>query len=132
MKDMAVLEAKRLGVITCRETESLKEATCTMRQHNISALVVVDATGHLAGVITRTDLVRACYDRPDWATQFVRDYMNADVVTVLLDDPMSKVMELLIERHIHRVVAVEPQGERLKPVAVLSAADVVYHMANCR
>jgi len=29
-------------------------------------------------------------------------------------------------------VAVEPHGERFKPVAVLSAADVVYHMANCR
>lgn len=132
MKDMAVLEAKRFGVITCREIESLKDATCTMRQHNISALVVVDSAGDLAGVITRTDLVRACYERPDWATQSVRDYMNADVVTVLLDDPMSKVMELLIERHIHRVVAVELHEDRLKPVAVLSAADVVYHMANCR
>jgi len=132
MKDMAVLEAKRLGVITCRETESLKQATCTMRQHNISALVVVDGAGDLVGVITRTDLVRACYGQPDWMTQSVRDYMNADVVTVFLDDPMSKVMELLIERHTHRVVAVEPHGEHFKPVAVLSAADDVYHMANCR
>lgn len=63
-----------------------------MRQHNISALVVVNETGDLVGVITRTDLVRACYQQPDWMTQSVRDYMNADVVTVFLDDPMSKVM----------------------------------------
>lgn len=132
MKEMAVFEAKRFGVITCREGDSLKDATCTMQRHNISALVVVDSGGDLAGVITRTDLVRACYERPDWAKQAVGDYMNADVVTVHLDDPLSKVMELLINRHIHRVVAVEPHGERVKPVAVLSAADVVYHMANCR
>ena len=110
MKDMSVLEAKRLGVITCKTTESLKDVTCTMQHHNISSLVVVGADGYLAGVITRTDLVRACYERPDWMKQMVRDFMNSDVVTVELDDPMSKVMELLINRHIHRVVAVERSG----------------------
>jgi len=132
MKDMAVREAKRFGVITCQETESLMAAACTMHQHNISALIVVDAVGDLVGVITRTDLVRACYERPDWPMQAVCTYMNTDVITVLLDDSLSQVMALLIERHVHRVVAVEAHGERLKPVAVLSAADIIYHMANCR
>jgi len=132
MKEMAVREAKRFGVITCHATESLMAVADTMRQHHIGALIVVDAAGDLAGVITRADLVRACYERPDWATQPVCDYRSAEVVTVLLDDPMSKVMGLLVDRRIHCVVAVEPHGERLKPVAVLSAADVVYHMANSR
>lgn len=131
MKEMTVLEAKRFGVITCRVTALLMVAACTMQENNISALVVVDDEGYLAGVITRTDLVRACYERPDWERQPVRSYMNADVVTVQLDDPLEKVMALLIERHIHRVVAVETAGEKLKPKGVLSAADIVYHMARC-
>ena len=37
-----------------------------MQNHNVSALVVTDAEGYLAGVITRTDLVRAAYITPDW------------------------------------------------------------------
>ena len=39
-------------------------------------------------------------------------------------------MDLLIEHHVHRVVAVEPENDKLRPIAVLSAADVVYHMAQ--
>jgi len=131
MKDMTVLEAKRFGVTTCKPTATLMNAACTMQENNISALVVVDGEGFLAGVITRTDLVRACYERPDWQQQAVRAYMNADVVTVRLEDRLEKVMELLIERHIHRVVAVEPVGDKFKPMGVLSATDIVYHMASC-
>jgi CBS domain-containing protein len=131
MKNMTVLEAKRFGVTTCKATATLMSAACLMQEHNISALVVVDPQGFLAGVITRTDLVRACYERDDWAHQPVHSYMNADVVTVRLDDRLEKVMALLIERHIHRVVAVEPVGDKLKPMGVLSATDIIYHMASC-
>jgi CBS domain-containing protein len=131
MREITVLEAKRFGVITCRANQTLGFAACTMQESNISALVVVDNEGYLIGVITRTDLVRACYERQDWERQLVHAYMNADVATVRLDDPLEKVMELLINRHIHRVVAVEPVGDKLKPKGVLSAADIVYHMARC-
>ena len=131
MKTMTVLEAKRFGVITCKPYQTLMTTACTMQENNISALVVVDDEGFLAGVITRTDLVRACYEREDWGRQLVKEYMNADVVTVGFDDPLIKVMELLIERHIHRVVVVELVGDKLKPKGVLSAADIVYHMARC-
>lgn len=131
MRDITVLEAKRFGVITCKASQTLGATACMMQENNISALVVVDPEGFLIGVITRTDLVRACYERPDWERQPVQAYMNADVVTVRLDDPLEKVMELLINRHIHRVVAAEPVGDRLKPRGVLSAADIVYHMARC-
>ncbi|HQY93197.1 MAG: CBS domain-containing protein [Caldilinea sp.] len=132
MKEMTVIEAKRFGVITCRTTATLMSVACTMQENNISALVVVDGEGYLAGVITRTDLVRAGYEQPEWQQQPVRAYMNGDVVTVNLDDRLEKVMALLIERHIHRVVAVKPFGDKLKPVGVLSAADIIYHMASCR
>lgn len=132
MREITVLEAKRFGVITCKAGQALGATACMMQENNISALVVVDEEGFLAGVITRTDLVRACYERADWERQSVRDYMNADVVTVRLDDPLEKVMELLINRHIHRVVAVESVDNKLKPKGVLSAADIVYHMARCQ
>jgi CBS domain-containing protein len=132
MKTMTVLEAKRFGVITCKPHQTLMASACMMQENNISALVVVDEEGFLAGVITRTDLVRACFEREDWERQLVRDYMNPDVITVRLDDPLIKVMELLIDRHIHRVIAVEPVGDKLKPKVVLSAADIVYHMARCQ
>lgn len=130
MRQLSVLHAKRLGVYTISPDETLKTAARSMQQHNISALVVTEADGALAGLITRTDLVRACFHRGDWHGLPVRDFMATEVVTVNLDDKLAKVMELLIDHHIHRVVAVEPHGSKVHPVAVLSAADIVYHMAQ--
>ena len=101
-----------------------------MVDRNISGLVVVDAEGCLEGLITRTDLVRAAHDRRDWMNLTANDYMVRNVVTVRLEDTLQHVMDLLIEHHVHRVVAVEPENDKLRPIAVLSAADVVYHMAQ--
>ena len=130
MRNLSVLQAKRLGVYTIGPDEDLLHTARTMQEHNVSALVVTDSEGYLAGVISRTDLVKACLRQPDWSLLRVRDCMSADVVTVELDDPMLRVMELLVDHHIHRVVAVERDNGKPKPLAVLSAADVVYHMAQ--
>lgn len=131
MKDLSVLKAKRFGIYSCHVDDTLMTATRAMAERNISSLVVVDEAGALLGIITRTDLVRACHRKADWATERVQDWMNADVVTVGLDESLEHVMELLIDRHIHRVVAVRMDDEgRVIPMGVLSAADVVYHMAQ--
>lgn len=130
MRHLPVYQAKRLGVYTIQPDDELKAAARKMQDYNISALVVADENGYLAGVLTRTDLVRACCSHTNWAHLPVRKFMAADVVTVNLDDPLERVMELLIQNHIHRVVAVEEVDGKAKPVAVLSAADIVYHMAQ--
>ena len=130
MKEMSVLKAKRFGIYSCYPGDSLGTAARTMNARNISALVVVNDAGYLVGVITRTDLVRACCDSDGWADALVQDYMTHEPVTVELDAPLREVMRLLLNNHIHRVVAVQRDVEGARPVAVLSAADIVYHMAR--
>lgn len=130
MKDMSVLKAKRFGIYSCYPNDTLRTAARAMNGRNISALVVVDTAGYLVGVITRTDLVRACYATDEWADALVQDYMTLEPVTVELDAPLRAVMELLLDNHIHRVVAVQRDADGARPVAVLSAADIVYHMAH--
>jgi CBS domain-containing protein len=130
VKDLSVIQAKRYGSYNCHSSTSLMEAARQMTERNISALVIVDDDGYLAGIITRTDLVRACYEQASWGTAPVADYMNRSVVTVEPDARLEQVMKLLLERHIHRVVVVRAEDGRYRPIAVLSAADVVYHMVN--
>lgn len=130
MKNISVIRAKRFGIYSCSTDCSLKDAAKVMTERNISALVVVSKAGSLEGIITRTDLVRACYLHDDWAGRDVRECMSRDVVTVQLDDTLGHVMELLIEKHIHRVVAVRKESGLIIPIGILSAADVVYHMAQ--
>jgi CBS domain-containing protein len=130
LRTLSVMQAKRFGVWTIASDSKLLAVAREMVGRNISGLVVVDAEGCLEGLITRTDLVRAAYDCRDWMNLSVNDYMVRNVVTVRLEDTLEHVMNLLIEHHVHRVVAVEPENGKLRPVAVLSAADVVYHMAQ--
>ncbi|RIK56383.1 MAG: histidine kinase [Chloroflexi bacterium] len=130
MKNLPVVQAKRYGTYRCKPGDTLAAAAAQMTTRNISALIVVDDEGLLEGIITRTDLVRACYERDEWAGQPVRDYMSRQVVTVPPNAPVAQVMALLLERHIHRVVIAESAGARLRPIAVLSAADIVYHMVQ--
>lgn len=128
---LPVLQAKRFGVYTCTPDDTLASAVQTMFDQDVSALVVVDPDGFLDGIITRTDMIRACaLAAEDWPTRHVAEFMTRQVVTVPLDATLGDVMELLLHEHIHRVVAVEEKSGRPFPVSVLSAADVVYHMAR--
>ncbi len=130
IKNLTVLQAKRYGVFTCFPWDTLGSVAIQMFQRDVSALVVVDGAGFLAGIVTRTDLVRALAIETDWQEQPVSSAMTIDVVTIGLHESLGLVVELLLQEHIHRVVAVEYAGDRQRPVAVLSAADIIYHMAQ--
>ncbi len=92
--------------------------------------MVLDAEGCLAGVITRSDMMRAYLASDEWMTQTVGEHMTKDVVTVNADDRLSDVAQLLLDKHIHRVVVVRREDGQPRPVAVVSDADLVYHMVK--
>jgi CBS domain-containing protein len=124
------MQAKRLGVLTCKPGTRLLDAARHMTDEDISALVVVDTDGHLAGIITRTDLLRAHAAHADWTKYKVGDYMNPNVVTVGLATSLAQVRQLLLGNQIHRVVVVRQEEGKQRPVAVVSAADLIYHMVR--
>jgi CBS domain-containing protein len=130
MPNTTVMQAKRLGVLTCTPDTTLVDAAQRMTGEDVSALVVVDDEGYLAGILSRIDLLRAWERGGAWAVQIVADYMSAQVVTVGLNTTLAEVCDLLLNERIHRVVAVRNEGDKMRPVAVISAADVVYHMVK--
>lgn len=130
MHETTVMQAKRLGVYTCSYDTTLLAAAQRMADEDISALVAVDKDGYLAGIITRTDLIRAYRTYPDWPTHRVEEIMNRDVVTVGPQALLAEVADLLLEKHIHRVVVVRQEGGKKRPVAVVSSTDLVYHMVK--
>ena len=119
MRTLSVMQAKRFGVWAISRDANLKAVARELVDRNISCLVVADEDGYLEGLITRTDLVRAAYESSDWMQQTGDDYIVRNVVTVRLEDHLERVMELLIEHHVHRVVAVEPENVRQAGAAQL-------------
>lgn len=128
--DQTALEAKRYGVFASDSCITLAEATQRMVEEDISALVVTDREGYLAGILSRIDVIRAAIQHADWANRPVEEFMNADVVTVPIQATLRDVAEILLDHRIHRIVVVREAEGKKQPLSVISAADIVYHLAK--
>jgi CBS domain-containing protein len=130
MKTRTVLQAKRLGIVSCAGSDRLEKIAARMADDDISALVVTDAGGYLQGLISRSDLLRAYVESEDWRAAPVEQFMTRHVVTVAPDTLLSEAASMLLGRHIHRVVVVRQEQDGLRPIAVLSDSDLVCEMAG--
>ena len=129
METRTVLQAKRLGIVSCRGDELLRDIVVRMADDDISGMVVVDDSGGLQGIITRSDLLSARLNSPNWRLEPVSAYMTWEVVSVSPETLLSQVVAILLERHIHRVVVVREEAGKQRPIAVLSISDLVCEMA---
>ncbi len=124
-----VLEAKRLGVFACSPDTPLEEAARQMLKEDISSLVVTDEDGYLCGIITRMDVLRAYLgDTEGWHDTPTGEIMSRQVITVSLQTTLHEVAQILMDRRIHRVVVTEHEGEKERPLAVVSDGDLIYHL----
>jgi CBS domain-containing protein len=99
-----------------------------MVENDVSALVVTDDQGYLAGVVTRTDLVTLRAFEDYWAEMTAEHAMVRQVVTISPQATLREACRLIAERKIHRLVVVEDEGDQLRPVGVLSQTDIVRDM----
>lgn len=134
MEDLHVSDVMNTSVITISEEAPLSEAIDTLRNKRISALVVVGHSGHMVGVISQTDLLRAWQestDNPEVMQSAVNRYMTRDVISCAPHKSLDYAMRLLNEHKIHRLVVVETHdggrfvSDRMMPVGILSQTDIV-------
>lgn len=128
--DQTALQAKRFGVYTCETCSTLGDAAQRMVEEDISALVITDQAGCLSGILSRTDLLRAAIASPMWPDLPIENYMSREVVTVPPTATLRDVAEILVDHRIHRVVVVRDDEGQLRPLSVISAADIVYHLSK--
>lgn len=131
--DRLVGEVMHHGVLTCRRDTPIQDVARFMADNDVSALVVVNDDDNMIGLISRTDLVNArLYEQywKHWRGLTAGHIMITDVVVVNPKDTMQHASKLMMERHIHRVVVVEPGEQGGKPVGVLSVTDVVRDIAR--
>jgi len=64
MKDKLVRDVMHRKVISCRVDTPLREVAKRLDSEKINALIVVDESGDLSGVVSQTDLVKVC--ERDW------------------------------------------------------------------
>jgi CBS domain-containing protein len=131
------------NVISVPPDATVAEAVELMLERGISGLLVVDAAGTLAGIVTEGDLLRrdelGTERRRSWwlrliaspgrqAADFTRthgrrvaDVMTRDVVSVDIGAALEEIVALMEEHRIKRVPVLE--GDRV--VGVVSRADLL-------
>lgn len=110
----------------------LAEAARRMDAHRVHGLPVIDGAGHLVGVLSHTDLLRARsteYLWTNWPGLAVRHLMTAPAVTVTRATSLAAAAVLMEQRRIHRLVVVAEDDPR-RPVGILSTTDLIHAMVS--
>lgn len=105
----------------CGTTTSLTEAAKAMIEESTGSLGVVDG-GHLAGIITERDIMRAAARGVDLSAELVANWMTPDPDTVGPDIAVDEVAQWMLAAG-YRHLPVMQEGELL---GIASIKDVLW------
>jgi CBS domain-containing protein len=119
------MQAKELmttPAYTCGIDDAASVAAQIMWDHDCGVVPVVDADGHIVGVVTDRDLCMAAYFQgAPLSNIHVATAMAHDVCTCGPDDEIHDVERCMAEHQVRRVPVVDPARV---PIGMLSVSDV--------
>lgn len=117
-----ILQTKGPAVHTVLATATVAEAVKTLNERRIGAVVVVDAQGGVAGILSERDIVRNLGGDPQKLLAApVSTIMTSTVITCSRQTGVSELMEQMTRYRIRHIPIVE--GGAL--VGIVSIGDVV-------
>lgn len=117
-----ILHNKGVVVHTVSVDASIADAVKILNTHKIGAVVVVNAKGGVAGILSERDVVRRLADDPaKLLARPVKDCMTAKVITVTRKASVDDLMNTMTANRIRHVPIVESG----KLVGIVSIGDVV-------
>jgi CBS domain-containing protein len=106
-----ILYSKGHEVTTIGPDASVAEAVALLREHNVGALVVVDAESRIAGILSERDIVRALAEETIGQTAIlerqVSDLMTSEVATCGSRSSVNDLMRIMTDRRIRHVPVVD-------------------------
>jgi CBS domain-containing protein len=122
MKVKEILRGKGSDVITIKPEAPVRDVVDVLTKHSIGALVVVDDSKNICGIVTERDILRRCLKAgaPDLSTP-VRAVMTSDVIVGVPDDDVDYVMNVITENKIRHLPIVA--GRKL--AGIVSIGDIV-------
>lgn len=118
-----VLKIKGSAVATIAPAASLTEATASLRDHGVGALVVSRDGRTIDGILSERDVVRALAAHgASTLGDEVASAMSTSVTTCREDDTIDQMMAMMTDRRIRHVPVVDDEGCL---AGIISIGDVV-------
>ncbi len=108
-RQMTVGDLMTTALVTVRASELVTDAHAEMESGAIRHLPVVDERGHLVGVLSDRDLLRAAIGIAK-RTPRIGELMTREIVSLRPEAPAARAAELMIEHKIGSVPVVDEQG----------------------
>ena len=122
MKVMEMLDSKGREVVTTQAEVTIEGIVRLLRARNIGAVVVLEADGGIAGLLSERDVVRALALHGQRALSMrVGEVMTRDLQTCGTGDDCRALMSLMTEHRVRHLPVVE--DGRL--AGIISIGDVV-------
>lgn len=146
-REIAAKDIMQSEVVTLNSDTSLSDAATLFKQNKISGAPVLDARGHIVGVVSQSDVLKEMIEidlddyldnsfymclpfsdgsvfstsahQPDLIP--VSKIMNTSVITVSPDDTLAQIASTMRSNHIHRVLVTDGSGL----VGIISTFDVL-------
>jgi CBS domain-containing protein len=120
-KDAAVVDAMRIGIISCPPDTPLQDVARIMATYRIHCVVVSETEGMTPmGVISDADIATAAASGQRDVT--AGDLAATESVRVAADDSLEHAAQLMAEHQVSHLVVIQPHSGN--PVGVLSALDL--------
>ncbi|MCB2102989.1 MAG: CBS domain-containing protein [Rhodobacterales bacterium] len=122
MKVRDILDGKGSHIASTQPDITVEAAVRSLGEEKVGALVVVEPSGKLCGIISERDVVRRLAASGSGALQAkVADVMTCEVMTCTPDDSVEHLMALMTQNRFRHLPVLE--HDRL--VGVVSIGDVV-------
>lgn len=116
--------------VVIAEDATISGVADLLASHEISGLPVVDASDHLVGVISQTDLVRLRGTSLPWAGWhglMVRDVMSFPAWTIDGQASLDEAARQMSDEGINRLIVVDDQQT---PIGIISESDLLREIAD--
>lgn len=122
LKKLKVKDYMRKNVVTIKANSLLSEAMEKMISNNVGGLPVVDKTGNLVGMITRSDILQIPLEQRTKKT--VESVMSKSLIVTHPEEDLETVFMKMLRNQVGRLPVVELEDQR-KLVGIITRGDIM-------
>jgi CBS domain-containing protein len=127
----SISEASTHPIVSVYPETQLRELLFALEEHNF-VVVVRKGDGHVVGLISRIDVVKAYLSDNDWADREVADVMTPEENLIWLPNSveLQEAIKRMVDSDIHQLVVHGPAEGGRFPIGVITLADAIRELRS--